>query len=698
MTRAQNLKRLLNPRHVAFIGGADLIEPLKSCRSAGFQGEIWVVNPKREELAGHKCYRSLAELPEAPDASFLAVRREASVEVVRELAERGAGGAVCYAAGFAEIGGEGVGLQEELVAAAGDLALVGPNCYGLLNYFDGVALWADQHGGRPVERGVAIVSQSGNISLNLTMADRSVPIGYVISAGNQASLGVGDYLDALVDDPRIAAVGLYIEGLDDIPRFSRAAAQALEKGIPIVALKVGSSEIGARVALSHTSSLAGSDQLYDALFERLGIIRASSITSLLETLKLLASVGPLGGRKLSVFTCSGGESALIADLAERAGLDFSPLSRAQADELRRQMTVFTTIANPFDYNTAIWGDRSALERCFTTVMAGDYDISVLLIDYPNAERCDVSGWDISVDGFIAAQKATGRAAAVASTLPELLPEAVRDKLLAEGLAPLQGLGEAVAALSAAAWYGERRAELTAGGAEHAALPPVAAVGEPVRLLDERRAKAALADFGLSVPEGRLVQGAEAPSAARELGFPLVLKAVGPDLAHKTEAGAVALGLESEAAVADAVKAIEASLAARERASEGFLLERMVTGAVAELIVGVKRDPGFGLALVLGSGGVLVELMRDSTTLLLPTDRRAVERALASLTGAHLLSGFRGRPKGDLAAAVDAVLAVAAFAEAHRERLVELDVNPLLVLPEGEGKGAVAVDALIRMSD
>ncbi len=701
MTRSDNLKRLLKPRHIAFFGGAALGDPIRSCESAGFEGEIWVVNPGRDEVAGRKCYRSIAELPEAPDASFIAVNREQTIAVVRELAVHGAGGAVAYAAGFAEIGDEGAALQEELVAAAGELALIGPNCYGLLNYFDGVALWADQHGGKPLERGVAIVSQSGNISLNLTMAGRSVPLGYVISVGNQAVLSIGDYLEALVEDPRISAIGLYMEGLSDVATFSRAAARALEKNIPIVALKVGTSDIGARVALSHTSSLAGSDQLYEALFARLGIIRVNSIAGLLETLKLLAVVGPLAGPRLCVFTCSGGESALIADLAEPAGLEFSPLSRGQADDLRRQMTVFTTIANPFDYNTAVWGDVAALERCFTTVMQSGFDVGVLIIDYPDVEGCDPSGWDASVDGFIAAHKTTGCPAVVASTLPELLPQRTRERALANGLAPPQGLSETVAGLGAAADYARRRTALLAdGGPDALHLPgPAERAGEP-RLLDEWEAKRRLAAHGLRVPEGRRVSGAEAPAAAREIGFPVVLKAVGPDLAHKTEAVAIALGLDSEAAVAAAVTEISANLAARNGGANGFLVERMVPGAVAELIVGVKRDPSLGLALVLGSGGVLVELLRDSATLLLPTDRRSVEQALVTLKGAPLLAGFRGRPKGDVEALVDAVMTVAEFAEAHRESLIELDVNPLLVLPEGQGRngGAVAVDALIRMSD
>ena len=439
MARSENLKRLLKPRHVALIGGDALAWPLEACRIAGYEGEIWVVNPNRAELGGHTCFASLADLPEAPDASFVAVRREASIEVVRELAAMGAGGCVCYAAGFSEIGGDGAALQDELAAAAGDLALVGPNCFGVLNYIDGVALWADQHGGRPVERGVAIVSQSGNISLNLTMAERSVPLAYVISVGNQAVLGIEDFVDALADDPRITAIGLYVEGLRDVAGFSRAAARALVRGLPIVALKVGTSDLGAQVALSHTSSLAGSDRLYQALFERLGVVRVDSIPALLETLKLLSVTGPIPGPRLRVLTCSGGESALTADLAETAGLTFPAFTPEEVEDLRSLLPVFATVANPLDYNTAIWGDAPALERCCTTAMEGACDAAMLVIDCPDPAKSDISEWDTSVDAFVAGHKATGRPAVVASTLSELLPASVRERLAAAGVAPMQGL-------------------------------------------------------------------------------------------------------------------------------------------------------------------------------------------------------------------------------------------------------------------
>jgi acetyl-CoA synthetase len=696
LRRRRNLKRLLAPRHVAFVGGEDAAISLRQCVEFGFEGEIWPVHPRRGDVEGRPCFPSIADLPEAPDAAFVAVNREATVEVVRQLAECGAGGAICYAAGFAERGGEGARLQAALVEAAGEMAVVGPNCYGLLNYLDGAVLWSEGHGGRPAERGVAIISQSGNISLNLTMEQRSLPIAYVVSVGNQACLGFGDLVATLVEDPRVTAIGLYVEGLVDVAGFARAAATALEKGVPVVALKVGSSDIGARIALSHTSSLVGSDALYQALFERLGVIRAPSLSALLETLKFLHVVGPLPGRRLGVLCCSGGEAALLADLAARHGLELPDLTETQRAELSAQLPDFVTLSNPFDYNTSVWGDPAALERCFGTMMAGPFDVAMLLLDYPRPDTPGRDGWHAAFEAFVTAGKSQGRRLAATSTLPELLPEEVRLRGAAEGAAPMQGLDEAVAAIAASARYSEQRARIDPAQAARLVVPPRANPNGPARTLDEWVSKEMLAAAGLPVPEGRAVVAAEAPSAARALGFPVAVKALDARIAHKTEAGAVALGLTSESEVEAAVARIAAALTGLPGAPQRVLVERMVDGAVLEMIVGVTRDPQFGLALVVGAGGVEVELARDCRTLLLPGCREDFAAALDSLVAARLLDGFRGRPAGDRDAVIDAIQAVANYAEAHRDTLLELDINPLMVL--AKGAGVVAADALIRVKD
>jgi acyl-CoA synthetase (NDP forming) len=690
--RLANLRRLLSPRHVAFIGGQRLASTIGYCVEAGFTGEIWPVNPTYAEIAGFECYKSVADLPAAPDASFIAVPSELTVDVVGQLARIGAGGAVCYAAGFAEIGGEGIVLQKKLVEAAGDLAAVGPNCYGLLNYVEGVAMFASGFGGGRTERGVAIIAQSGNLALNLTQNDRSVPLSYVITAGNQAVLRLADYIDVLAEDTHVSAIALYIEGLDDVPGFSRAVLKARGNGKQVVAFKAGKSELGAKLAMSHTSSLAGNDKLYDALFARLGVMRVDSIAGLLETAKLVSVCGVPRSDRLAVFTCSGADNLMTADLAAKYGVRLPELSKEQSASLRARLPSFASVSNPLDYNTSLWGDREALTKCFGTVMQGDVDAGMLIIDYPPSDAPGRRDCDISVDALVAACRAAGgKTAIAASDLSELIPAEARMRMIEMGCAPLQGLESAVAAFAAVSV----RARQSAG--PELALPDLPPLPADATLREEWDCKQRLARYGLSSPDGRFVEPAEAGKAAAEIGFPVALKLGRPALAHKTEAGAVALNLRSAAEVDRAVAEMTAAV---ERYRPGlkparFLVEKQVTGAVAELIVGLRRDPQFGLVLVVGMGGTLVELVEDAATFLLPTDRAAVAEAIERLKVAKLLKGYRGKPAGDIDAAIDAVMGIAAFAEAHRDRLVELDVNPLMVLPKGQG--AVAVDALIVMA-
>ena len=360
MTRAENLRRLLAPSSVAFIGGNDAAIAAEQCAKMGFAGPIWGVNPRRETLGGQPCVPRLAELPGVPDAVFLAVPRQAAIETVAELRRMGCGGVVCFTAGFGELGAAGAALERDLVAAAGEMALVGPNCYGLLNFVQGAALWPFGFGGGRVERGIALITQSGMLGSNLTMNRRQAPLAYVIAAGNQAMLGIEDYLEVLVEDPAVAAIGLHVEGLRDVPRFADAALRAIEAGVPIAVLKSGSSEIGARLTVSHTGSLSGRDEVYQALFDRLGIIRVESpACSLLGNPQAGCDRRRAAGkRRLMGFTASGGDCTFLADHAERLGLAFP----APAPEIARHLPEIATLSNPLDYTTVLWGQGDEAGR------------------------------------------------------------------------------------------------------------------------------------------------------------------------------------------------------------------------------------------------------------------------------------------------------------------------------------------------
>jgi len=676
------LSRLLFPRSIVFIGGTECEVAIRKTLGLGYTGEIFAIHPKRAELAGIACLRSVDDLPLAPDAAFLAVRRELAAEIIASLKARGTGGAVVYASGFAEVGKEGRRLQEELLKAAQGMPIMGPNCYGFVNYLSRAALWPDEHGGTARERGVAIVTQSGNIAVNFTMTRRGLPVAGVFTLGNQADIDIAKMLEALTEDERITAVGLHIEGLKDPVRFAQAAIKARRAKKPVIALKTGRSEQGAKVAMSHTNSLAGADALYDALFARYGIARVHSITAFVETLKFLHHGGPLPGGKLLSMSCSGGEAALVADMAEGRQIIFPPFDPKTGAKVAATLNEFVAIDNPLDYHTFIWNQEDKLTRTFSTALGGGFDAALLILDIPTVSSMDPKTWLVTANAFIKAKTETGARAAMVASLPECLPEPLAARLSHAGIAPMAGLDDALSALEAAAVIGRSwvRAE------EPPALTPARKKKGEAALLSERDAKERLSTFGLIIPEGVVCRADEAASAAQTLGFPVAVKASGKNVAHKTEMGGVALDLSSEGEVAAAAGRMEAI-------GEHILIERMAPKPVCELIIGVKNDPQFGLALVLGAGGIMTELLRDSVALLLPASREELAAALDGLRVSRLLHGFRGKA-GDRAAALNAIATVARFALAHEATLEELDVNPLFVLPEGEG--AIAVDAMIRM--
>src|SRR3954447_21571868 len=443
-----DLRRLLRPRSIAVFGGWQAEGVVRRCAEMGFSGPVWPVHPKKPGA-----FRSVAELPGPPDAAFVAVNRAATVVIVRELAAIGAGGAACHAAGFREAGGRGAVLQGELIAAAGDMPILGPNCYGTINYLDGALLWFDQHGGRRCERGVAILTQSGNIGLNLTMQRRGLPIGHLMTLGNQAKVGLSDCLVALVDDPRVTAIGLHIEGIDDAVKFDAAARKALAAAKPVVAVKAGRSEAGAALTLSHTASLAGADAAMDALLRRVGVARVGSLPILLETLKLLHTVGPLPGRDLITLSCSGGEAALIADAAASRHVSLRPFTPAQAEAVRATLSDLVSISNPLDYHIFIWSQAERLRATFTAVMTCGWDLACLVLDLPRTGSCSDADWQVSLAAWEQARDATAGRAAVLATLPECMPESVAEELIKAGIVPMLGIDDALAAAEAAAAIG-----------------------------------------------------------------------------------------------------------------------------------------------------------------------------------------------------------------------------------------------------
>jgi acyl-CoA synthetase (NDP forming) len=704
MTR---LSRLLRPRTIAVVGGGFFApNVVRQCLKMEFAGDVWPVHPSKDEVAGVKAYRSLEELPSAPDATFIGVNRNLTIDVVRELRERGAGGAICFAAGFRETSSydpDGSRLQDELIDAAGDMPVIGPNCYGLINYADGALLWPDQHGGRrlrPGERGAAIITQSSNIACNLTMQTRGLPIAFLMTAGNQAQTGLSEMAIGLIEDERVSCLGLHIEGFDSAAGFERLAARARDLRKPIVAMKVGRSEAARAATVSHTASLAGSDAASDAFLRRLGIPRVDTIPSFLETLKLFHRVGALGGRRLSSMSCSGGEASVMSDSAEGRKVGFPTLDAGHKARVQETLGPLVAVANPLDYNTYIWGKEDQLTATFSAMASGGFDLNMLVLDFPRTDRCSDADWWPTVNAFEAALKANGAKGAIVTSMGENIPEGHAEELFRRGIVPILGIAEAMDAAEAAAFVGEGwerpptsplwggRTEGPDGGISAKVPPPLTpphkGEGDSFTSPDEAAAKAILANAGVSVPPGRRAASIdEAVAAAEALGYPVALKAMG--VAHKSEAGAVKLNLRDAASVRDAAAALLAL-------GSGLYVERMVQRGVAELIVGFTRDPLFGPVMMVGSGGVMVELLKDSATLLLPASRAEIEAALRGLKLFPLLDGFRGRPRADLSAAIAAIETLAGFVMANAGAIEEMDINPLIVCAEGQG--AWVADALM----
>ena len=678
-----SLERFLRPRTIAVFGGSQAQEVIRQSDRMGYEGEIWPVHPKKEVVLGRKVYRSVADLPGSPDASYVGVNRNLTIDIVRDLAARGAGGAICYATGFTEAGEEGSELEKQLLEASGEMPLVGPNCYGLLNYLDGAMLWPDQQGGRRVESGVAIITASSNVAFNLSMQRRGLPIAYMMSLGNQLKFKLEDAMLMFAREERVTAIGLYLEAMSDPKAFEDAVTVARELGKPMVAIKTGRSDVAKKIVVSHTASLAGSDVLVSDLFDRLGVARVESLEALMEALKVLHVLGPLDGGRVAAMSTSGGDLTLLADGMIGSSLTMPPLSEEVTTSLRTVVHERMVAANPLDFQMFDWDNEEGLAATFTPFVSKGFDVSLCLLDYPRGDLCDQSTWGGAERGFVRAIHETGTKGAVLSTFSDTISESVAARLMQQGIAPLAGIDAGLAGVQAAvdvgaAWQRPPCRPLLA--------PDDAIEKRRVTELDEAQSKALLAKCGVPIPASKIVRDAEeAATAAGDLGFPVAVKSLG--ISHKTEAGGVKLNLASEIEVSAAV-------AEMSHLSETFLVERMVEGVVAELIVGVARDEQFGPYLLIGAGGILVELMKDSVSLLLPVEWERVMTALGLLQSAPLLQGFRGRPRADLKAATDAIMAIAALVKDDPSSIVELDINPLMVLADGEG--VVAADALIRM--
>jgi acyl-CoA synthetase (NDP forming) len=696
------IDRLFHPRSIAVVGAsADETKltgrPVAYLKRHGFAGRIFPINPRYPEIGGLPCYPEARALPEPPDVGLILLGADRVADAVRELAAAGTGAAIVLASGFGETGADGARRQLELKAAAGPMRVLGPNTIGLVNITDRVMLSAsgamelDAFAAGPI----ALVSQSGGIlgSLLSRAAARGIGFSKLVATGNEVDLDVSDCIEYLLDDAATSVIALYLEGLRTPDRFRAAARRAAQLGKPIVAFKVGRSEAGARSTISHTGALAGADRIYDALFRQLGIVRAATFGELLDIPVALAQQRLLRGRRLAVVTSTGGAATLVADSAGVAGFDTPAPDAATAAQLRAlDIRDAVLDRNPIDVTLA--GLRPDLLRTVIDVLlaSASYDAVVVIVGASGIGQPELVARPV-----IEALGKTDKPLFVYVS-PEA-PQIVRH-LNGHGVPAFSAPEGCAAALAAVFNAGPARhanatRERTHATSGHGALPSDLPRAGP---LHEAESKRLFARFGIpSAKEIAVATPLEAEKAAHQIGGDVVLKVLSRHVTHKTEVGGVIVGVAARDVARRCAELSEAVRSRTPHGLEGFLVQELIGDGV-EVILGFHRDPQLGPAILLGMGGTTAELFADTAIRLPPLDRRDAHAMIAELKGAALLRGFRGRPPRDVEALAQAIVAFSDMSVRLGERLLEAEINPLFVLPEGRGVRAADGLAVLAPGD
>jgi len=704
------LKNLLEPATIAVIGASDRPGPgrqaIENLEQLGFPGTIVPINPKYERIRGMRCYPSISEAcndGHTVDVAAILLGRDRIIPVVEELGSAGVHAAWAFASGFSESGPEGATLQRTLqeVCERQDVAFCGPNCVGYVEPAGGAAAFSAPVSPSLRAGNVSVVAQSGSIALALVNSARGIGFRFLVSSGNEAVLDSTDYIDYFLDDERTDVVLAFIEQIRRPQRFIDAARKARALGKPLIVLKVGRSELGQRATVAHTGALAGSDAVYDAVFRKYGVIRVDDLDEMLETAEAFSRIGrtrPAGAR-VGMLTVSGGEISLCADLADGLGFTFPEWSDRTKAAFAEVLPPYADLANPLD----AWGSGRVEEtyvRCVEAAVDDDVDLVVISQDAPRGLAPNqIEQYRAIADAAAAASRRSAVPIVAISHLSGGVDETLRAAFAAGNVPLLQGTREGLHAVHHLIDHGRllRGPEAPSHETrERCTTTWPDSVEDGV--LDEVRSKQLFRSFGIPCVEEELCTSEDAAAdAASRIGYPVVLKAIASDLAHKTEAGAVALNLADEAALRDAYRGLLARVAERidPGTLDGILVQRMVRDAVAEVVVGLMRDATFGPVVVFGLGGTVVELFEDSSIGVPPLSSRAARQMIASTKSARLLDGFRGGDAGDVDALTEVIVQIGRIGLQWGDRIRAIDINPLLVLPKGAG--VVAVDGLIDVS-
>lgn len=679
---AKPVENLLRAKSVAIVGasqkGAWPLGIYRNLKGAKFPGGVYLINPNYQELYGDKCYPNLAALPEPPDELLVLIPTRAVLGVLEEAAKLGTRSATIYTAGFGEgddpKGRERAQAMRDLCDKTG-MVICGPNCMG--SYSVGEGLWTFPTATPLLKKGpVGLIFQSGGSLGNWIKGatERGIGFSYAVSSGNEVSLDLVDYLSFLVDDPETKVITLMVEGIRRPDEFMAVAERALNKGKPILVVKLGRSEMGKRQAISHTGSLAGADEVFDAVCHRLGLIRCPTLEDMTElTLAFMPGRFPKGSRAAIVVN-SGGMKGLICDHCDELKTNLAQLADKTKEAVRPLIPAELAVENPLECGVAGFGDE-----------AGFINIVKLHADDPNVDLLAIHGelprgQKRSADLFKSAAAATDKPILAFGRSTYSCLDESRAFQEEAGMPFLQAIKPTLRALAGLGLYGERR-QL---GVSKLAAPS----GNAADLAGENLDKL-LQRHGIGLPKQAMAgTAADAAVKAKEIGFPVAVKLIAAEVVHKTESGAVVLGLKS----AEEVQAEGQKLLTKTLGRGHLLIQEMVQGT--EVLIGARTDPQYGPFLIVGLGGIFVEVLKDVSIRLLPIDEREAREMLKELRGYKILEGVRGQKPRDVDALVKAMVGLSEIFAAHRDDLSDMEINPLMV--REQGKGAAAVDVrLVR---
>jgi len=701
-----DLERFFNPRAIAIIGASQDFgtiqgQPLKHLQSHGYKGALYPVNPRYQEVAGLKCYPSLADVPETPELALILVNAARVADMLEQCGAKGVPYVIIFSSGFSEVGGGGIDLQQRLadIARKHDIGVIGPNCQGMINIADRVFSGFGSVFNFDYEPGpVSMVSQSGGFGfsvMNLSSKDGGLPFRQIVTTGNEIGISTLDFLEYFIRDPKTEIIVGYVEGLRDARRLIDVGEKALLAGKPILMWKVGNTEQGQRAAASHTANLGGAMALYRAAFRQKGIIQVDDIQDVVDYGRAFRSGRLPQGNRLAIITISGGAGILMTDECVSGGMQLAQLSDETLGKLREFIPSFGSLLNPVDVTAAIFNDTTLINRTMQAI-----------IDDPGVDM--IALINASLQGKLADQVAKEIVTvAKTTTNPVFVCWSARDVDAKEAYGLLDDArlphykspvrcGRAMVALS---WYADSKRRNERQRAEKAVTMERPAVREKLkgRTTDiaEYEAKRILAEYGIAVTEESLATSVEeARAAAKRIGYPVAIKVQSPDISHKTEAKAVRLGIADEAELTAAYEEVLANARAYnlEARIEGVLVQAMVKGGT-EAILGVTNDPLFGPAVMFGLGGIFAEVLKDVAFRLAPVTPAVAREMIAEVKGYPVLAGARGKPPADVDALADAIVKLSALAVDLEGVVAELDVNPLFVMEKG--RGVIAADALMR---